>query len=111
MSVESVKRFYDRLAKNDDLKKEVLEVQEKFKDQDKKKIIEKIIEEVDENHGYDFIYQEFEEYKKAPKELNDDNLEAITGGKKEFVAALVMVTVVSGIFVCVCTITGGGDDV
>ena len=67
MSVESVKKFYDELAKNDDLKKEVLEVQEKFKDQDEKKIIEKIIEEVDENHGYDFIYQEFEEYKKPQR--------------------------------------------
>ncbi len=40
MSVESNKKFYDELAKNDDLKKEVLEVPEKSKDEEEKVIME-----------------------------------------------------------------------
>lgn len=40
MSVESVKKFYDELAKNEDLNKEVLNVQEKFKDEEEKIIME-----------------------------------------------------------------------
>ena len=40
MSVESNKKFYDELAKNDDLKKEVLEVQKKSKDEGEKVLME-----------------------------------------------------------------------
>lgn len=127
MSVGSVKKFYEELAKNEDLKKEVFDAQEKFKDEDEKAIIEKVITEVAKKHGYDFTYQEFEEYKKTPKELDDDSLNAVTGGAD--VCACVVggggtyaeetpcVCVIAGggnwgtFFVCICSVAGGGDDV
>ena len=76
MSVENVKKFREDLKDNKELREKIEKELESFKDNDKNE--RDLIPEIARKLGYDFTDEEF---KNTNKEISDEELANVSGGK------------------------------
>lgn len=111
MSIDNVKLFYEKLAKDPELRKKFSEAEEKlgktinFQDDspEVKNLVEKNLLSIARDAGYDFSIEDLNNYYINGKhELTDDMLNTVSGGGASFCI------VVGGGHECGCLVGGGG---
>ena len=85
MAKENIKKFYEDLAKNEELQKKLTQAQESYigEPSDRKAAAEAILIPVAKEAGYDFTVEEicrFEREKAVERGISEEELENVSGG-------------------------------
>jgi hypothetical protein len=89
MSIENAMGFFEKVRTDQDLKSKYQDILGNLRE---KSITEKLVKTVEQevislakSAGYDFSVEELKDYKKiAPKQLSEEELDMIVGGRGEF---------------------------
>ena len=91
MAKENVKKFFEAVSKSEDLQKQLKEATQKTNAEMKKLIEEQTesIVEVAKKSGFDFTVDELIMHSEGDKKLDQDELDAVAGGKIKAFCVLV----------------------
>lgn len=116
--MEKIDEFYNKIAKNDNLKEKLKQTERDLMNEinfKKKDAIKNKVIPLAKKYGFDFSYEEFLEYERMSAEIGDEELKNISGGLS--VCVSVGAGKGCGCYVfgyskggCTCPIVGGGSN-